>query len=146
MHFESADDYGVATQKQVLMDRFNYEDEGGNKLKVRQNAMENWMALLNLGLDDIELLRSKLNVKKEHKGVRISTHIDSNLLEDFFQNNNPNYHENIESDDKIAKIDPAGKLFTYKPYANLGHSLLVEDVNGDNKEDLLIGAPGKELS
>ena len=145
MRTKSVDDDQIAEQKQVLIRKFAYEDEKGNKVKVRQNAMENWMQLLNLGRDDIEFLRSKLDIKKEQKGVRISTSLESNVLEDLFQNNNPYYHENIESDDKIAKIDPVVKMFTNAPYANLGHSLQLADINGDNQDDLLIGAPGKTI-
>ena len=106
--------------------------------------MENWMRLLNLTNDDIELLRSKLKVYPMPKGGKISNDIDLSLLQDLF---NKEYaqektdYRNTDFEAETAK--PFIRLFDTKAYANIGHSLHVDDIDGDKKDDLLIGAPGK---
>ena len=126
------------------MSKFAQTDQDGNDLNLRENEMENWMRLLNLTNDDIELLRSKLKVYPMPKGGKINNDIDLSLLQDLF---NKEYvqektdYRNTDFEAETAK--PYIKLFDAKPYSNIGHSLHVDDIDGDEKDDLLIGAPGK---
>ena len=128
------------------MSKFSQKDEDGNELNLRENEMENWMSLLNLKNDDIELLRSKLKVDPMPKGGKINNDIDLSLLQDLF--NKAYSHEktdNRNTDSEAETAKPFMKLFDTKPYANIGHSLHVDDIDGDKKDDLLIGAPGKKF-
>ena len=131
-------------RKQDLMNKFSQTDSDGNELRLRENAMENWMKLLNLTQIDIELMRSLLNVYKTPKGGKIQNDFDINLLKDIFhQGNNDINIDNRDTDSNLKTLNPFIKLFNTKPYANIGHSIHVADINGDKEEDLLIGAPGK---
>ena len=129
--------------KQNLMDKFTTKDHEGNKLKPRQIEIETWMKLLRLSHDEIEYLRSQLDVVIDEKGARISTSINPNSLQVLFQKSTNHIKPNdTKQDADVSKIQPLAKLFTEKPYANLGHCLHVADINGDGTDDLLIGAPG----
>ena len=72
-----------------------------------------------------------------------SSFLDINLLEDVFQKHRGDSVTNNKPSGIIPKAEPTAKLFTNHPYANLGHSFHVADLNGDKKDDLLIGSPGK---
>ena len=48
------------------------------------------MRLLKLNAKEIELMKSKLSVKRHEKGVQISTHMSVDVLNDLLKNNRPN--------------------------------------------------------
>ena len=67
-----------------LMNKFTDTDDQGNELNLRENAMGDWMRLLNLTTDDVELMRSMQQIEKTHKGANIKNDFDLNLLQDIF--------------------------------------------------------------
>ena len=126
-----------------LMNKFTDTDDQGNELNLRENAMGDWMRLLNLTTDDIELMRSMQRVEKTYKGANIKNDFDLNLLQDIFRKSYS--HSSEDYRDSVTKVEtavPFIKLFDRTPYANIGHSIHVVDINGDKELDLLIGAPG----
>ena len=126
------------------MSRFAQTDLDGNELNVRENEMEDWMNLLNLTNNDIELLRSKLKVYPMPKGGKINNDIDLSLLQDMFNKRYTQEKTDYRNTDSEAEtVKPFMKLFETKPYANIGYSIHVDDIDGDKEDDLLIGAPGK---
>ena len=126
-----------------LMNKFTDTDDQGNELNLRENAMGDWMTLLNLTTDDIELMRSMQQIEKTYKGANIKNDFDLNVLQDIFRKSYSHSSEDYrESVTNVETAVPFTKLFDKTPYANVGHSVHVADINGDKELDLLIGAPG----
>ena len=125
------------------MNKFTDTDDQGNELNLRENAMGDWMRLLNLTTDDVELMRSMQQIEKTHKGANIKNDFDLNLLQDIFLKSHSYSSEDYrKSVTNVETAVPFIKLFDTTPYANIGHNMHVADINGDNEVDLLIGAPG----